>query len=116
MGKNALFQNGFFTASDTLKERQSVLHALIHLHINEISGRKSMLRDEHGLLITGKLRNDVGRFALESCHEFGSHAVILKWHSRSRKYCLVNVPDNLSLLASGIRGCSAAEMREEPKA
>ena len=34
MGKNALFQNGFLTASDTLKERQPLLHALIHLHIN----------------------------------------------------------------------------------
>jgi len=78
MGKNTLLQNGFFTASDTLKERQSVLHALIRLHIDEISGRESMLRDEHGFLISGKLRNDVGRLALESCHEFGSHRVILK--------------------------------------
>jgi hypothetical protein len=78
MGKNPLLQNGFFTASDALKELQSALHALIHLNINEIGGRKSVLRDEHGLLITGKLRNDFGRFALESCHELSSHAVILE--------------------------------------
>jgi hypothetical protein len=32
-----------------------------------------MLRDQHGLLVTGKLRYDVGRLALECCHEFGSH-------------------------------------------
>ena len=81
MGKNTLLENGFLTASDTLKERQSILHSLIHLHINEISGREPMLRDEHGLLVTGKLGNDIGCFALESRYEFGSHAVILEWHS-----------------------------------
>ena len=73
MGKNALLQNGLLTASNTLKERQSALHTLIHLHIDEIGSRESMLRDQHGLLITGQLRYDVGRLALERCYEFGSH-------------------------------------------
>jgi hypothetical protein len=31
-------------------------------------------------LVTGKLRNDVGRFALKGCYKFRSHTVILKWH------------------------------------
>ena len=44
-----------------------------------------MLSDQHGLLVSGKLRYDVGRLALEGCHEFGSHAVILKKYLRSRK-------------------------------
>ena len=78
MGKNALLKNGFLTASDTLKERQPTLHAIIHLHIDEIGSRESMLRDQHGLVVTDKLGYNSGRLALECCYEFSSHLVILE--------------------------------------
>ena len=86
MGKNTLLENGFLTAGDTLKECQSALHALIHLNINEICGGKTMLGNQHGLLVSGKLGNDICCLPLERCHEFCSHTVILECHSRSRKY------------------------------
>ncbi len=78
MRKNPLLQNGHLTASNTLKKIHPALHLLKHLNVHEIGSRKSMLRDQHRLLVTGKLRNDVGRFALQRCHKLGSHAVTLK--------------------------------------
>ena len=77
MGKNALLQNGFLTASDTLKESQSALHALIHLHINEICSRESVLGNQDRFLVSGKLRDHIRCPPLECGHEFCSHVVIL---------------------------------------
>ena len=77
-----------------------------------------MLRDQYGLLVAGKPRNDLGRFAFESCHEFGSHAVILEWHFRSRNFfsnianqrrlnrarkLLVRLPISDVLMVAGVR-------------
>ena len=70
--------NRLFTTGDAFKDGHALLHELIGLNVQEVSARKTMLRDENGLLVPLDVREEFGSLTLECGDQFCTHEVTLQ--------------------------------------
>ena len=78
MRDGAPFFYGALSAGDTSEYLQLLLELIKRRHVDQISGRPSVLNDEDRRFLVGKLAENLGRFTFESRDKFGPHRVILK--------------------------------------
>jgi hypothetical protein len=85
MSEHTPIVDGPFATSDALQQRHSALLLFVRLDIDDIDARQTVVRDEHRLFFALDFVKKLSGSALESCHQFGPHEVILKYHSRLGK-------------------------------
>src|SRR5690606_41033999 len=85
MRQGAPFLNRLFAPGNTLQELHAALHQLVALHVDEIGAGLAVLRDENRLATALEVIEQFGGLALQSRDEFGSHTVILEYHSVKHK-------------------------------
>ena len=78
MRDGAPFFCGALAARDTSEYLQLLLELIKRRHVDQISGRPSVLSDEDRRFLVGKLGENLGRFTFESRDKFGPHRMILK--------------------------------------
>lgn len=65
--------DGFFAASNTLEDAHPVLQMFKSMNIHKVCGGTTVLRDEDGILILVKGREDSAGLSLERGDEFCFH-------------------------------------------
>ena len=78
MRDGAPFFYGALAARDTSEYLQLLLELIKRRHVDQISGRPSVLSDEDRRFLVGKLGENLGRFTFERGDKFGPHRMILK--------------------------------------
>jgi hypothetical protein len=73
MRDGAPFFCSALSARDTSEYLQLLPEVIKRLHVDQISGRPSVLSDEDRRFLVGKLGENLGRFTFESRDKFGPH-------------------------------------------